>query len=333
MKELHPNTFFLTRNSMIQKIAISQKPPVLTDLKATMALALEIVEEAAKEGAKLVVLPEAFFPGYPLWVWRLRPGSDGALAGQLHARLRENAIDITAGDLDPLLTTAAKHKVFIVAGMNERDGEFSRSTLYNTVVLIGADGTILNRHRKLIPTNPERTVWGRGDASGLRTVETPFGRIGVLPCWETYMPLARYALYAEGMDIFISPTWDHGEVWNASMRHIAKEGGCYVVSTATALQASDIPDDLPGKSELYPDKDEWLCSGDAVVIEPGGQILAGPLHNEKGILYAEIDSEKPAAARRSLDVCGHYARPDIFKLTVNREEMPPIEYTTEPLSE
>lgn len=318
---------------MTHKIAISQKPPILTDAKATMALALEIVEEAAKAGAKLLVLPEAFFPGYPLWVWRLRPGSDGALAGTLHERLRENAIDITAGDLEPLMEAALKHKIYIVAGLNERDGEFSHSTLYNTLVCIGPDGTLLNRHRKLIPTNPERTVWGRGDASGLRTIETPLGRIGMMPCWESYMPLARYALYAEGMDLLIVPTWDHGDLWNASMRHIAKEGGCYVISTATALQASDIPDDLPGKSELYPDKDEWLCAGDAVVIEPGGNVSAGPLHNEKAILYAEIDSKKPALARRSFDVAGHYTRPDIFKLTVNRSEMPPITFTTEPLED
>lgn len=316
---------------MTHKIAISQKPPVLTDLKATMTQAIETIEEASKEGAKMIVFPEAFFPGYPLWIWRLRPGSDGALASTLHDRLRNNSIDITAGDLDPLLEAAAKHKVYIVAGMNERDGEFSHTTLYNSVILIGPDGNILNRHRKLVPTNPERMVWGRGDASGLHTIETPLGRIGMLICWESYMPLARFALYADGMDMFIAPTWDHGDVWRASMQLFAKEGGCYVVSAATALQASDIPDDLPGKSELYPDQDEWLCAGDAIVVEPGGKILAGPLHNEKSILYAEIDSEKPAAARRSLDVCGHYARPDIFKLTVNREEMPPIEFTTEPL--
>jgi nitrilase len=193
--------------------------------------------------------------------------------------------------------------------------------------LIGPDGEILNRHRKLLPTNPERMVWGRGDARGLRVVETPAGRIGTLICWENYMPLARFALYAQNLEILIAPTWDVGEGWLATLRHIAREGGCWVISTATALQASDVPADLPHRDALFPDGDEWICDGDAVVVRPFGGPVAGPLHREKGVLTAEIDPEAARAARRSLDVAGHYNRPDIFQLEVDRRPLDPVRFT------
>ena len=210
--------------------------------------------------------------------------------------------------------------------MNEVDRRFSGSTLFNTVVVIGPDGKLLNRHRKLMPTNPERMVWGMGDASGLRVVDTPVGRIGCLICWEAYMPLARFALYAQNLEVLVAPTWDCGEGWQASLRHIAREGGCWVVSLATALHSRDIPDDFPQRDRLFA-ADEWVCDGDAVVFEPFGGPVAGPLHQKQEVLYAEIDPERAAHARRSFDVAGHYARPDIFQLDVNRAEMPPVTFT------
>jgi nitrilase len=307
------------------KVAIVQAPPVLLHRDATMEQALDHVQTVAGEGAKLVVFPEAWFPGYPTWIWRLRPGGDMALAGELHARLRDNAIDLARDDLAPLRRAAAEHGLTIVCGINEVDGAYSGSTLYNTVVVIGPDGAILNRHRKLIPTNPERMVWGRGDASGLKVVETPVGRIGCLICWENYMPLARYALYAQSLDILVAPTWDCGEGWLASMRHIAREGGCWVLSTATAIQGSDVPADFPERAKLFVD-DEWICDGGAVIVQPFGGPVAGPLYREKGILYGEIDPAAAARARRSLDVAGHYARPDIFRLEVNTAPMPPVRF-------
>jgi nitrilase len=310
---------------MAIKAAVIQKPPVLLNRAATIASTLASIDEAAREGASLLVFPEAYIPGYPTWVWRLKPGGDMALANEIHARLRQNAIDLRGGDLKPVQEAAGKHGVTLVIGIHEVDSEFSGTTLFNTVVMVGPDGSILNRHRKLMPTNPERMVWGMGDASGLKVVDTPAGRIGALICWESYMPLARYALYAQGMEIYVNPTWDTGETWLATLRHIAREGGTWVIGTATALQGSDVPDDFPQRDQIFK-SDEWINVGDAVVIKPSGAIAAGPLNREKGILYAEIDAEEARRARRSLDVSGHYARPDIFSLSVNRGSLAPVRF-------
>ena len=194
-----------------------------------------------------------------------------------------------------------------------------------SAVVIGPDGALLNRHRKLMPTNPERMVWGMGDATGLRVVDTPAGRLGSLICWESYMPLARYALYADGVEIYITPTYDTGERCIATMQHVAREGGCWVVSSGVALHARDVPDALPGKAQLFPNPDEWINAGDSVVVAPGGKIVAGPLRNAYGMLLADIDLERVGVARRSLDAAGHYARPDIFQLSVNRRPLKPVE--------
>jgi nitrilase len=310
------------------KVAVVQKPPVLLDRNATIAAVVATIAETAAAGAALVVFPEAYVPGYPVWVWRLQPGRDMPLANELHARLRANAVDLAAGHLDPVREAAAKHKVTVVLGLNELDSEFSGTTLYNTVVVIGADGALLNRHRKLVPTNPERMVWGRGDASGLRVVDTPVGRIGCLICWENYMPLARYALYAQNMEILTAPTWDCGDEWIASMRHIAREGGCWVIGVGTALQGKDLPASFPERKRVVED-DDWLCDGDAVIVRPFGRVAAGPLKREKGILYGEIEREAAPRSRRSLDVAGHYSRPDIFKLEVDRAAKPPVSFRGE----
>ncbi len=308
---------------METKVAVSQRPPVLMDLKASLQTALDIVAEASRSGAKLLVFPEAFLPGYPTWIWRLRPGGDMALSNRLHSTLRLNAVDVSAGDLQPLFEAAARHDMTIVMGLHEIDSAFSGSTLFNTVVIIGPDGRILNKHRKMMPTNPERMVWGQGDASGLRVVDTPVGRIGALICWESYMPLARFALYAQKIDIYVAPTWDNGKTWLSSMSHIAREGGCWVLGTATALNERDIPADFPERDALFA-SGEWVNPGDAVVVRPNGGVEAGPLHEEAGIVYAMIDVETARAARRSLDVTGHYSRPDVFKLEIDRRYMPPV---------
>lgn len=302
------------------KIAVVQEAPVFLDRARTLEKAAGQVAETAAHGATLVVFPEAYVPGYPTWIWRLRPGGDWALNEAIHARLLANAVDLAAGDLDPLCDAAREHGVTVICGVDERDG----ATLYNTVVTIGADGRLLNRHRKLMPTNPERMVWGFGDASGLKVVDTPAGRIGALICWENYMPLARYALYAQGIEIYVAPTYDSGDGWLGTLQHIAREGGCWVVASGTAFRARDIPDDFPGKADLYPDDGEWVNPGDSVVIAPGGEIVAGPMRNETGLLYADVDPGRAALARRTLDVVGHYARPDIFTLHVNTGAQRPV---------
>jgi nitrilase len=176
-----------------------------------------------------------------------------------------------------------------------------------------------------MPTNPERMVWGQGDANGLRVVDTGIGRVGALLCWESYMPLARYALYAQNLEIYLAPTWDCGPTWLASMQHIAREGGCWVLSGATALRSEDVPTGFPGRTELFTEAG-WINAGDAVIVAPSGKILAGPLHEESGILYGEIDLEIARAARKSLDVSGHYARADIFQLEVDRRHKPPVTF-------
>ncbi|MEN8130722.1 MAG: carbon-nitrogen hydrolase family protein [Pseudomonadota bacterium] len=306
------------------RYAIVQKPPVFLDKQKTIESAVTLVEEAAGNGAEVVVFTEAFIPGYPTWIWRLRPGGDWDLSEELHERLLMNAVNMESDDMIPLYEAAQKHKVTVVCGIEERDSKLSQSTLYNTVIIIGSDGTLLNRHRKLMPTNPERMVWGFGDASGLKVVETPAGRIGTLLCWENYMPLARYALYSQGLEILIAPTYDSGDDWISSLQHIAREGCCWVVGCGNLMKGSDFPDDFPEKSRLYPDPDEWVNPGDSVVIAPGGKIVAGPMRNEAGILYGDIDREKTGIARRALDVTGHYSRPDIFTLHVNTRSQSPI---------
>jgi nitrilase len=311
---------------MPSKIAVVQKPPVMLDRDATIGLIVELIEEVSREGASLVVFPEAYLPGYPTWVWRLRPGGDMGLSSEIHAQLRANAIDLETDQLDPVRRAAERCRLTVALGIHELDSRFSGTTLFNTVVVVGPDGRLLNRHRKLMPTNPERMVWGMGDASGLRVVETPVGRIGCLICWECYMPLARYALYAQGLEILINPTWDNGETSLATFRHIAKEAGAWVIATATALQGSDMPAEFPECARLFP-PEEWINDGDAVVVKPGGTVLAGPLNRVKGVLYAEIDAEAARRARRSLDVAGHYSRHDIFSLSVDRRSTEPVRFS------
>lgn len=308
------------------KLAVVQKAPVFLDKHKSIASAVDSITEAASGDADIVVFTEAFIPGYPSWIWRLRPGGDWDVSEELHTRLLNNAVKLDSEDLAPLYEAAQKHAVTIVCGIEERDSKLSQSTLYNTVVVIGAAGKLLNKHRKLMPTNPERMVWGLGDASGLKVVDTPAGRISTLLCWENYMPLARYALYAQGVEIYIAPTYDSGDNWIGSLQHIAREGRCWVVGCGNLMQARDLPDDFPEKANMYPDDDEWINPGDSIAISPDGEIAAGPMRKETGILYCEIDREKVGTARRTLDVAGHYSRPDIFTLHVNTRPQSPIQF-------
>jgi nitrilase len=312
------------------RVAVVQHPPVALNRPKTLARGVELLDEAAAGGAKLVSFPETWVPGYPEWVWRLKPGDDYGLSGDIHQRLLENSVDLKAGQLKPIQAAARRLKVTVSIGIHERDGEFSRGTLYNSVVLIGPDGEILNRHRKLVPTNPERMVWGAGDATGLRVSETPSGRVGSLICWENYMPLARFAIFAQGCEIYIAPTWDEGGTWLSTMRHIALEGRCWVLGNGSSMRGKDIPTDFPDRKRLFPDLEAWFNPGDSVIVSPGGEVVAGPLHEKHGILYADCDPARAAAAKRTLDVAGHYGRPDIFRLEVNREARAPVDFATKP---
>lgn len=307
-------------------VAIIQEPPVFLDRTKTIERAAHYVHAAANQGAELIVFSETYIPGYPAWIWRLKPGGDWGLSEQLHARLLANAVQLESDQLQPLFDAAKEHGVTVVCGIEERDNDTSRTTLYNSVVTIGPEGTLLNCHRKLMPTNPERMVWGFGDASGLRVVDTPAGRIGTLVCWENYMPLARYALFAQGIEIYIAPTYDSGDKWIQSLQHIAREGGCWVLGAGNVLRVEDLPADFPDRDRLYPDAGEWINPGDSVVINPAGDIVAGPLRHDTGLVMAELDLSQVSAAKRSLDIVGHYARPDIFTLQVNNKPQKPVEF-------
>jgi nitrilase len=308
------------------RVAVVQHPPLTLHRKETLERGVDLIEEAGAKGARLISFPETWVPGYPEWLWRLRPGDDYELTGEIHRRLIENAVDLKAGDLKPIQAAAKRMKVTVSIGVHERDGEFSRGTLYNSVVLVGPDGSILNHHRKLVPTNPERMVWGMGDATGLRVTDTPVGRVGGLICWENYMPLVRFTLFAQGVEIYIAPTWDEGPSWIATMQHISTEGRCWVLGSGCAMRGKDIPKDFPQRAKIFPDLDSWYNPGDSVVVAPRGKIVAGPLHEAHGILYADCDPGVAAASKRTLDVAGHYGRPDLFRLEVKREALTPVEF-------
>jgi len=310
------------------RVAVVQHPPVALHRQKTLARGVELLEEAAAGGARLVSFPEAWVPGYPEWIWGLRPGNDFKLSSDIHARLVENAVDLKSDQLKVIQAAARRLKLTVSMGIHERDGEFSRGTLYNTVVLIGPDGALINRHRKLMPTNPERMVWGTGDATGLRVSETPSGRVGALICWENYMPLARFSIFAQGCEIYIAPTWDEGDMWLSTMRHIAAEGRCWVLGNGSSMRGKDFPRDFPNRNKLYPDLEAWLNPGDSVIVNPVGKVVAGPLHEKHGILFADCDPARASAAKRTLDVAGHYGRPDIFRLEVNREARAPVDFLT-----
>jgi nitrilase len=297
-----------TKKASPHRVAVVQHPPVLLHRDKTIKRGVELMEEAAAGGARLVSFPETWLPGYPEWLWRLRPGDDYELTAKIHARLLENAVDLKAGHLKRIQTAARRLKLTVSIGV------------------IGPDGEVLNRHRKLMPTNPERMVWGVGDARGLRVIETPAGRVGSLICWENYMPLARFSLFAQGCEVYVAPTWDAGSTWVSTMRHIAAEGRCWVLGNGTAMRGKDIPADFPERARLFPDLEDWFNPGDSVIVGPDGKLVAGPLHEKHGILFADCDPERASAAKRTLDVAGHYGRPDIFRLEVNREARSPVDF-------
>ena len=301
-------------------VAAAQATPVFLDRKATLEKACDLIAEAGQNGAKLVVFPEAFLPAYPDWTWVV-PGGDQGSLNALYTELVENSVSIPDEATEQLCRAARKAKVYVAIGVNERNREASNASLYNTLLYIDASGNILGKHRKLIPTASERTVWAQGSGDTLAAYETPFGILSGLICWENYMPLARSAVYAWGTQIYVAPTWDRGDLWLATLRHIAREGGMFVISCCMPLHLDDIPDRYDFK-RLYPEGTQWINTGSSAIIDPGGRVIAGPVEEKEEILYAEVDPGRITASKRMFDVAGHYARPDVFRFAVNREADP-----------
>ena len=301
-------------------VAAVQAAPVFLDRAATVDKACSLIAEAGARGARLIAFPEGFIPAYPFWVWFIPAGNTHALR-ELYSELLDQAVTVPSDATDRLCAAAREAGINVAIGINERNAEASGSTLYNSLLYIGADGRILGCHRKLVPTAGERLVHGQGDGSSLAAYDTDIGRVGGLICWENYMPLARYAMYAWGVQIYVAPTWDRGEPWISTLRHIAKEGRVYVLGCCSAMRRGDVPDRYTFKEKFLSDA-EWINPGDSTIIDPDGKFLVEPVKNREEILYAEVDPKQLRGPRWQLDVAGHYGRPDVFELTVRREPRP-----------
>jgi nitrilase len=294
--------------------AAAQAAPVFLNKAESTAKACQLIKQAGEQGAKLIVFPEAFIPGYPDWVWVV-PNGRGRLLDELYTELINNAISIPDESTDQICRAAEEAGIYTVLGVHERNTESSGASLYNTILYISDQGRIIGKHRKLIPTGGERMVWGQGDGSTLSAFDTPFGKLGGLLCWENLMPLARQSMYIQGVQIHAAPTWDSSDNWLLSMRHIAREGGMYLISVCSAMRLDDIPDSYEFKS-LYSGKREWINPGNSCIISPRGEYITGPISEKAEILFGEIDLDQIPAAKRMFDVTGHYSRPDVFEFII-----------------
>ena len=302
------------------KVAVVQASPVVFDRERTLKKVDALVREAASQGARLVVFPEAFVSAYPRGLDFGAVIGSRSDAGREHfRRYWESSVDVPGQAVDVLARTAKASRVYLVIGVIERDG----GTLYCTVLFFSSDGVCLGKHRKIMPTASERLVWGFGDGSTLPVFDTPMGKIGAVICWENYLPLMRAAMYAKGIEIYCAPTADPRDSWLASMRHIAVEGRCFVLSCNQFNRRADFPVDYP--APLGDDPQAIVTRGGSCIVDPFGNSLAGPNFDGEVILTAEIDRAQIIRGKFDLDVVGHYARPDIFQLQVDERPKKPVE--------
>ncbi|MEN8173501.1 MAG: carbon-nitrogen hydrolase family protein [Chloroflexota bacterium] len=306
-------------NHGMVKVAVVQAAPVLFDREATVEKACRLIEEAAAEGAQLVLFPEAFIPAYPRGLsFGMVVGSRKAEGRELWQTYWENAVEIPSPATEALGKAVREAGVYLAMGIIERDTDFGGGTLYCTTLYYGPDGEILGKHRKLKPTGAERLIWGEGDGSTLTAVSTDLGKIGGLICWENYMPLARMAMYEKGVELYLAPTADARDTWQATLRHIALEGRCFVLGCNQFVTKDMYPENLKTDPELA-ERPEVMCRGGSAVISPLGDVIAGPLYDREGILYADLDMGEIVRAKVDFDVVGHYSRPDVFQLIVNEK--------------
>ena len=287
------------------RVAAVQATPVILDAGATVDKAVRLLGEAAAEGVRLAVLPETFVSLYPSNVWARKASGFGGF-DELWERMWASSVDVPGPLVDRLAEACAEHGVHCAIGVNERESD-RPGTLYNTLLLLGPDG-LISKHRKLMPTHHERLFHGIGGGDDLDVADTPVGRVGGLICWENRMPLARWAVYQQGPQIWVAPTADDSDAWLASMRHIAIESGAYVVSAPQYIPRAAFPADFP--LEL-PDR-EVFGSGGAAIVEPNGEVIAGPLYGEEGMVAADCDLRRGLHAKRSFDAVGHYSRGDVL---------------------
>lgn len=302
------------------RVAIVQAAPVSFDRERTLERVRTLTRDAASRGAQLVLFPEAFVSAYP------RGLSFGAVVGSRTPEGREwfrryhaSSVDVPGPAVDTLGEIARESGVHLVIGVIERDG----GTLYCTVLFLAPDGALLGTHRKLMPTASERLVWGFGDGSTMPVFDTPVGRIGAVICWENYMPLLRTAMYAKGVQLWLAPTADARERWIASMRHIALEGRCYVLSANQHTRRRDYPADYPADGD--PSPDAVISRGGSCIVDPNGEVIAGPVWDEDAILVADVDLGEVVRGKFDFDVVGHYARNDVFRLVVDERARRAVE--------
>jgi nitrilase len=302
-------------------VACAQVEPAVLDREATLDRLESVAAEAAAKGAELVVFPETFVPAYPSSAWaKAFAGWQDPRAKQTFARLAQESVAVGSAAERRIAAAAKELGVWIVTGVNEVEPE-RPGTIYNTLLYHSPAGELPLHHRKLVPTNHERLVWGQGDGRCLHAVETGFGRVGGLICWENYMPLARVALYESGVEIYVASTADDGDAWQPTLVHIARESRAYVVAPAHFQRESAYPDDFPLRDEIA--GAGTIGRGGSAILAPDGSYLAGPLYDEEGILYAELDPARLLAERQRFDPVGHYSRPDVLQLTVRAADATP----------
>jgi nitrilase len=298
-------------------VACAQVEPVIFDRDATIEKVGRTTAEAAGKGARLVVFPEAVIPAYPSSIWaKALAGWVEEGAKEAFALLAREAVEVPGPAERRLGELAREYEVWLVTGVTERDPAHP-GTLYNTLLFHSPDGELALKHRKLVPTNHERLVWGPGDGGGLEAVETPYGRLGGLVCWENYMPLARFALYESGIELYVASTADDSEEWQSTLVHIARESRCFVIAPSHFQRARSYPDDFPLARLL--EGVDVIGRGGSAILAPDGSYLAGPLWDEEGVLYAELDPARLDGERQRFDPTGHYHRPDVFRLDLTRE--------------
>jgi nitrilase len=301
---------------------VIQAAPVVFDRDATLERVRKLTADAASQGAQLVVFPEAFVSAYPKGLdFGARVGGRTAEGRQMFRRYFDSSVDVPGPVVDALGAIAQENAVHLVMGAIERDG----GTLYCTVLFFDPAGRLMGKHRKLMPTAMERLVWGMGDGSTMPVFDTEIGKLGAVICWENYMPLLRTAMYAKGIQLYCAPTVDDRDTWARSMQHIAFEGRCFVLSAVQYLRRSDCPEDYPAIQGNDPAT--VLIRGGSVIVNPQGNILAGPVYDREAILVAEINLDEVVEGKYDLDVVGHYARPDVFQLTVNLRSTPAVSTT------